>query len=294
MKFTHNEPKILVIGSSSIDLVLDTHHIPEAGETVIANSYETFFGGKGANQAVGTSRLGASTYFIGAVGMDPYGQQIMRHLVHEKVNVGFVVESEEAPTGTAYVTNSEGKNAIVVVPAANFCLNKQNIYNSERAFDNCDIILLQLEIPMDIIELIFELALLKGKKIGLYASPGKAISQDMISKSSFIVVKSTELSIVFGENTKDNILKEHPNKVFIRDHANSTIYFDGSEMKYYRDNHDEPISKMGMGDAFVSGFSVALLHQNSISDAVKFGNFVASKVAQKKGSQTGLPYFNEL
>lgn len=293
MKFTSNEPRILVIGSSSVDLVLDTHHIPEANETVIAHHSETFFGGKGANQAVGTSRLGASTYFMGAVGMDPYGQQIMRHLVHEKVNVGFVIESEDAPTGTAYVTNAENKNAIVVVPAANYSIKKQDIIDSERVFDHCDLVLLQLEIPMEIIEFVFETAISKGKKIGLYASPGKQISQQMIQNSDFIVVKSSELSLVFGENSKDTILKEHPNKVFIRDHFNSTIYFDGSEMKFYRDE-SQLISKMGMGDAFVSGFSVAMLHDNPINECVKFGNLVASKAAQKRGSQTGLPFLKEL
>ena len=79
MKVSAEQPKIIVVGSSSIDLVLNTSFHPEPNETVIAQKSETFFGGKGANQAVGTARLGASTFFIGCVGMDPYGQQILRN-----------------------------------------------------------------------------------------------------------------------------------------------------------------------------------------------------------------------
>ena len=90
MKISSEQPKIIIVGSSSIDLVLNASHHPAPNETVMATKSETFFGGKGANQAVGTARLGASVYFIGSVGMDPYGQQILRNLVDENVNVGFV------------------------------------------------------------------------------------------------------------------------------------------------------------------------------------------------------------
>ncbi len=108
MKFNSEQPKILVVGSSSIDLVLNTEKYPQANETVMAVRSETFFGGKGANQAVGTARLGANTMFIGCVGMDPYGQQILRNLVDQNVNVGFVHEDIDVATGTAYVTASGG------------------------------------------------------------------------------------------------------------------------------------------------------------------------------------------
>ena len=152
MKISSEQPKIIVVGSSSVDLVLNTTKFPQANETVIAEKSESFFGGKGANQAVGTSRLGSSVYFIGCVGMDPLGQQIMRNLVDEGVNVGFVTESEEAATGTAYVTCSEGKNAIVVVPAANYCLKIEDVENAEKFFQIADLVLLQLEISMEVVD----------------------------------------------------------------------------------------------------------------------------------------------
>ena len=294
MNITSEQPKIIVVGSSSIDLVLNTEHLPKPNETVMAQKSESFFGGKGANQAVATARLGASVYFIGCVGMDPFGQQILRNLVDEGVNVGYVVETEHAQTGTAYVTTSEGINSIVVVPASNSLLKPKHIAEAEKFFTTADLVLVQLEIPMDTIEYAIQLAKKNNNKVGVYASPAKKLSQEVIENADFIVAKSNELSIVFGEDQREEILRKYPNKLFVRDDSNSTTYFNGSEMKYYRNDHDSMLHKMGMGDAFTSGFAVALCHQNSIDDCVRFGNAVSLKVAKNRGSQSGLPYLKDL
>lgn len=294
MKITSEQPKIIVIGSSSIDLVLNTQNPPQPNETVMAEKSESFFGGKGANQAVATSRLGASVYFIGAVGMDPHGQQIMRNLVDEGVNVGYVVEIEDVPTGTAYVIAAKGVNSIVVVPASNFCLKPEHVTAAEKFFPTADLILVQLEIPMDVLEYTSQLAQKNDKKLGIYASPAKKLSDDVISNAAFIVAKSNELSIIFGDEPREEILRRYPNKLFVRDDTNSTTYFNGTEMKYYRNDHDSVLHKMGMGDAFTAGFAVALCHQNEIDDCVKFGNDVSLKVTKNRGSQRGLPYLKDI
>ncbi|KFF03990.1 ribokinase [Chryseobacterium luteum] len=293
MNFSSEQPKIIVVGSSSIDLVLETEKIPQTNETVLAVNSDSYFGGKGANQAVGTARLGASVYFIGCVGMDPLGQQIMRNLVGENVNVGFVYETDAESTGTAYVTTSNGNAAIVVVPAANKCLSIQHIEDADRYFHTVDLILVQLEVAMEVVEYTIRKAKKYGKKVGLYASPAMKISEGIIENVDFIVAKSSELHTVFGEEKREEILKKYFNKVFVRDDTNSTIYFDGTEMKYYRNDKDETVYKMGMGDAFTSGFAVALCHGNSIEDCVKFGNEVSSRVSGGKGSQTGLPRMSD-
>ncbi len=294
MKITSEQPKIIVIGSSSIDLVLNTANSPHPNETVMAEKSESFFGGKGANQAVATSRLGASVYFIGAVGMDPFGQQILRNLVDEGINVGYVVETEEAPTGTAYVVAAKGINSIVVVPASNYCLKPKHIAEAEKFFSTTDLVLIQLEIPMDVVEYTSELVKKNGKKMGIYASPAKELSAAVIENATFIVAKSNELSIIFGNEPREQILRKYPNKLFVRDDTNSTTYFNGTEMKYYRNDHDSVLHKMGMGDAFTAGFAVALCHQNNIDDCVKFGNDVSLKVTKNRGSQSGLPYLKDI
>ncbi len=293
MKLSGDQPKIIVVGSSSIDLVLNTEKFPMSNETVLATRSESFFGGKGANQAVGTARLGASVYFVGCVGMDPLGQQVMRHLVDEGVNVGFVKESVDEETGTAYVTAANNTNSIVVVPAANYHLKPNDVDAAEKYFSTADLVLLQLEIPMDVVEHTVKMAQRYGNKIGIYAAPAQKLSQEVLDAATFIVLKANELEDVFPHESRDEILRKYPNKIFVRDETNSSIYFDGNEMKYYRNEEDQNLMKMGMGDAFTSGFAVALCHGNSIADCVKFGNMVSLKVAGKRGSQTGLPFLKD-
>ena len=293
MKLSNIKPNIVVVGSSSIDLVLNTSKIPTANNTVLAESLQSFLGGKGANQAIATSRLGAQTYFISRVGMDPFGQQVLRNLNDEAVNVAYVVEDEDEGTGTAYVTASNEGNAITVVPAANYNLSPKDISEAEKYLVAADLILTQLEIPMQTVEFLFKKAEILNKKIGIYAAPASRLSEEIIQYASFIVAKSTDLEIIFGEGNREDIIKHLPNKLFVRDGANSTSYFDGKEMKYFRKNPRTEAHNMGLGDAFTSGFSIALLHGNSIEDCVKFGNDVALKAADYRGSQKGLPYLED-
>ncbi|MCY0971026.1 ribokinase [Chryseobacterium wangxinyae] len=293
MNFTSTQPKIVVVGSCSLDLILYTEKIPSSNETVMASSCDNYFGGKGANQAVGTARLGASVYFIGCVGFDPLGQQIMRNLVEEEVNVGYVTETDKDATGTAYVTSSDGEAAIVVVPAANNYLTTADVEEADRYIYGADMVLLQLEIPMNVVEYTVRKAKSYGKMVGLYASPGRPLTKEIIDSADFIVAKSSELEIIFGDDQREKVLKKYFNKVFIRDETNSTVYFDGTEMKYFRNEDESMVYKMGMGDAFTSGFAIALCHKNSIEECVKFGNEVSSKVSLGKGAQTALPRYSD-
>lgn len=294
MKLSNTKPQIVVVGSSSIDLVLKTSKIPTANNTVLAENLKSFLGGKGANQAIATSRLGAQTSLISRVGMDPYGQQVLRNLDDEEVNVTYVVEDENQDTGTAYVTASDEGNAITVVPAANYNLSPADIDEAEKYIGNADLILTQLEIPLQTVEYLFKKAKKLNKKIGIYAAPASRLSDQVIDYASFIVAKSTDLETIFGEGNHDEIMMHLPNKLFVRDGANSTSYFDGSEMKYFRKNPSTEAHSMGLGDAFTSGFSIALLHGNSIEDCVKFGNEVSLKAADYRGSQKGLPFLEEM
>lgn len=294
MNFSSEHPKIVVVGSCTLDLVLYTDKIPGCNETVIAKHSENYFGGKGANQAVGTARLGASVYFIGCVGIDPLGQQIMRNLVNENVNVGFVYETDQQSTAIAYVTSCGEDFSIVADPGSNKMITSKQVDDAEKYIHASDLVLLQLEIPMEVVEYTVKKAKDLGKLVGLYASPGTKINNELLDRVDFIIAKSNELSIIFGEDEREEILKKYFNKLFVRDETNSTIYFDGTEMKYFRNENESMVYKMGMGDAFTSGFAVALCHKNTIEDCVKFGNLVSSKVSLGKGAQSALPYLKDL
>ncbi|WP_103913945.1 PfkB family carbohydrate kinase [Halpernia humi] len=295
MKFNADySPKIVVVGSCSIDLVLNTSRMPQANQTILADRSQSFFGGKGANQAVATSRLGASVYFIGAIGADPHGQQICRNFREENINYGFLVEKPASSTGTAFVIASEGKNAITVVPAANNLLSPKDIDAAEKVISEADLVLTQLEIPLETIEYLYKKCEKLKVKIAIYAAPGQKLPQNIIDQSEFIIAKTCDLGAIFGPESREQIMKSLPNKLFVRDDTNSTIYFNGSEMSYYRNDPAQTAHKMGMGDAFTSGFAIAYCHKNQIKDCVKFGNDVSLKVAENRGSQSGLPFLKNV
>lgn len=294
MNFSKSQPKIVVIGSCSIDHFVTTDRLPASHEFVTAQKYEYFFGGKGANQAVGMSRLGAHVYFIGCVGMDPAGQQIMRNLVQENVNVGFVAETDQETTGSAFITKTDQDYSVVVIPAANQCLTTQKIDAADKYIRESDMILLQLEIS----DALLKHAVLKGKlyrkTVGLYASPARKVDQIILDQADFIVAKSNELSLVFGSENLESLLEKYSNKLFVRDETNSTVYQNGTNMKYQREENENMKYQIGMGDGFTCGFAYALAHGNQLEDCVQLGNKVSAEVSLKTGAQTGLPYLKDL
>lgn len=294
MKRSSVGPKILVVGSCSVDIVLRITHLPSENETILSNHIETFFGGKGANQAIGVSRLGASAYLVGSVGMDPHGQQVLRNLVEEKVNVGYIHEDSEVETGTAYVWSSKGKNSIVVSPAANYNVKKKNIDAAEKLFSTADLVLVQLETPMEAVVRTFELAQKYKTKLGIYAAPAMPIAKKILDYATFIVVKSKEVGTVFSDENRAQVLLKYSNKLMIREADFSTTFHDGQREVNIPQKITHEVFGMGMGDGFTSGFSVAYCRGNSIKDCVEFGNKVASKVSEKRGSHEGLPYLKDL
>lgn len=296
IQFLDESPKITVIGSSSIDLVMKTPKTWTPNQTMIVHNIESFFGGKGANQAVGCARLGASVYFIGCVGMDPAGQQILRHLVEEGVNVGYVHENAYAESGKAYIFKSQNKNTILVSPAANYELKPTHIAQAEKIIEKSDLVLIQLEIPMEAVEYSINLAYRHQVKIGVYASPAiAALPEELIHRIDFIVAKETDVETLFGNEDMEYIMKKYPNKLFIRSNANDTSYFDGQNVKNISKNYQEYIQNtIGTGDAFTSGFAVALFHKNTLEQCVRFGNEIAHRVSLEISAQKGIPKRTEI
>ena len=144
--------KVLVVGSINMDLVVETGHFPRPGQTLFAQRFATYPGGKGANQAVAAARLGAQVTMIGRVGNDAFGQRMTATLAAEGIDIRWIGVSPSAATGIAAITVCEGDNAILVVPGANGELSPEHLAASEQAFVDADIVLAQLEVPMVTIE----------------------------------------------------------------------------------------------------------------------------------------------
>jgi len=294
MNFSTSQPKVIVIGSCSIDQIVTAERLPKPNEFVSAQKSEFFFGGKGANQAVGMSRLGGHVYFIGCVGMDPAGQQIMRNLVQENVNAGFVTETDIETTGSAFITKTENDYSVVFIPAANQCLTAQSIDAADKYIRESDMVLMQLEISEELLKHAVLKAKLHHKTVGIYASPGRKIDQIVLDQTDFIIARSNELPLIFGSENLESILKKYANKLFVRDETNATVYHNGAEMKYQREENETMKYQIGTGDAFTCGFAYAFAQGNDLEDCVNLGNKVSAKVSVKTGAQTGLPYLKDL
>lgn len=292
--FQHSDtPKAVVVGSCSIDLVMGVEEIPQAGQTLMASRSASYLGGKGANQAVALTRMGMQVHLVGSIGMDPYGQQIMRNLHNEGVNVGFIHEDDDYATGTAFVTAAYRKNTIVIVPEANHRLSAAHVGLAERHFEQADVVLLQLESPPDAISEAVRLAKKYRKNIVLYASPATQLSPEITAAVDFIIIKESEVGHAFGGRSHEEILCELAGKLFIRCVDNSTKYSSGGQILHLASPQPVGPHLMGLGDAFTAAFAYGITAGFSTESAVAFGNQLSYFVSQKPGSQTGLPHPRE-
>ncbi len=200
--------KVLVIGSSNTDLIARLERFPVAGETVEGKHFLQAMGGKGANQAVAAHRLGGDVKFITSLGKDANGENALRQFRSEGLDVEASLIVEDIPSGTAMIwVDDSGENCIVVTPGANKRLLPEYILKKRDEIVSADILLLQMEIPLDTVKVICELASDAGKKIILNAAPACKIDAEVLQKISVLAVNETEAEIISGEKI-DNVGEE--------------------------------------------------------------------------------------
>ncbi len=150
---------IVVVGSLNVDLVVRTPRLPMPGETILGSDFRTFFGGKGANQAVAARRCGARVAMVGRVGTDAYGDAILQNLLREGIELSSLQRDPEAPTGVAVImVDGRGNNLIVVAPGANARLSAADIAAVQSVFVAAGLLVLQLEVPLEAVHKAIELA----------------------------------------------------------------------------------------------------------------------------------------
>lgn len=166
--------KLVVIGSSNMDLVVSTEHFPLPGQTVMGNKFMTNFGGKGANQAVAASLLGGDVTFICKVGNDNYGREMIEKFQKDGIDTQYVTATDQAATGIAVITvDANGENTIVVASGANGLLASEDIRNAEPAISQADVLLMQLETPIEPLCTAAQMAHKKGKYVILNPAPDR-------------------------------------------------------------------------------------------------------------------------
>lgn len=296
---------ICILGSINMDMVVEVDKIPKNGETVLAKSLDYNPGGKGANQAVAARRIDKGVTLLGSLGDDEYGNRILDDLLQEGVNTEHTKIVEDK-TGLAIINvDSRGENNIVVVPGANREVDVDYVVENRRVIGDSDILISQLEIPIDAVEEAFKIAKNNKTKTILNPAPARELSDELFLNTDIIIPNETETEILTGiyPDTEENMIKaakillyKGVKNVIITLGAKGSFFMNGDEYKHIEALDVEVVDTTAAGDSFVGAFASRLqsLEFLDIYYAIKIATKAASVTVQKKGAQQSLPYFRDI
>jgi ribokinase len=288
------KPKIAVIGSSSMDLVVTSKRRPLAGETVLGESFETVPGGKGANQAVAAARLGANVHMIGCVGDDAYGKEILDNLKANGVNTDYVKPVTQKKSGTAHIILAEGDNSIVVVKGANDFVTPDYVKEAMSLLKECDLIMIQQEVPEETVLEAARLCDEMGVPLLLNPAPAREIPDEVIEKAAYLTPNEHEAGILFRGQDLSKTLSKYPDKLFITEGAAGVRYHDGNVERLIPSFQVKVVDTTGAGDTFNAAFGTAIAEGQSMKDSLRFANRAASLSVTGFGAQGGMPTRDEV
>ena len=297
--------KIVILGSFVVDLTSRAPHLPVPGETVLGTSFKMGPGGKGANQGVAAKRAGADALMITKVGDDVFGRMAIENFDKEGFDTDYILIDDERETGTALIMVDEqtGQNKILVVGGACANFEDEDFVRIEPALKGADILLTQLEINMDAIERAIDIAHRAGADIVLNTAPVQPVSDEMLSKVTYVTPNEVEASLLTGVDIKSPEDAAKAAKVFFDKGIRGVVITLGEMGVYVSDGSREElippyrvdvVETTGAGDAFTGAFVTALAEGMDIFEAARFGNAGGALSVTKLGTAPAMPYRNEI
>jgi len=278
--------RVIVFGSINIDYVTNVTSHPKSGETILGENLKYFPGGKGANQAVSASRLGANTIMIGNVGNDSSADFMCDFLTSQEINISNVTKDNIA-TGTAFIAiDKSGENTIIVIPAANGKITNKQINNF--IFEDGDILVCQNEIPPEAILTAFKKA--KEKNVTIIYNPAPAIDvpNDLFELSDYIIVNETEY--IFYKQ-----LISSKSQTIIKTLGKNGVKVTSSKEEYHIEgNKVDVVDTTGAGDCFTGALATRLSFKDKLKDAIIYANKAASIATTVSGAGTSMPTQKEM
>ncbi len=288
--------KIGVVGSINMDMTVKAERIPLKGETVKGEDLEYIPGGKGANQAVAMAKLGAKVEMFGCVGDDAAGESLVKNLGENGVLTRCIKTVAGVPTGLAMITVGENDNTIIVVAGTNNHVDIDYVNEVKESILECEIVLLQHEIPQETIEYVVELCAKNGVKVVLNPGPARPVKQEILENVTYLTPNEHEAVILFGEDISfEDMMKKYPEKLVITQGSRgvSTCLKSG-EIVLVPARKAEVVDTTGAGDTLNGAFTVAVMEGRSITDALAFANTAAGLSTEKFGAQGGMPTYDEV
>lgn len=296
--------KILVIGSSNVDINVFLDKLPLKGETLLGDSMRYSYGGKGANQALACGKLGADVSFLSAVGDDDHGHTIIDNLSKYNVISDKIKISKDNVTGTALITiDANGDNTIVVVPSANYDCDLEYLKENDDEFKKSDFVLLQMEIPLESIEYSIRKAKEYEKTVILNPAPvHEGLDKDLFKMIDYLTPNETELDVLsrgLGDfdtiDEKIDALLEAGVKNIITTLGEKGAYLVNKDTRVLVPAIKvKALDTVGAGDCFNGAFVSALANNTGIEEAIKFANQAASIAVTRLGAQEAIPTLEEV
>ena len=278
-------PNVVVIGSLNIDYTLRVTRIPAPGETLTARSMFSCLGGKGANQAIAAARAGAKVALIGCVGEDESGARHLEALKNEGIDIRGI-ERSSTPTGVAFiVVDDAGENSIIVNPGANHEVTKAQVERHADLIREADVLLLQLESPLQVVRLAAELARAAGVRVILNPSPlTEAFLAERFEVDVLIVNEGEAQKLAPNRKLREAKCRQ----LVVTRGADSTLHVtEGGQVEYVPPKVS-PVDTVGAGDAFAGAFAVA--SSEGQAHAVAFANAAGALATKKAGAQPSIPW----
>lgn len=296
--------KILVVGSTNMDMVVKTNHIPKPGETVLGGTFFMNPGGKGANQAVSVSRLGGEVIFISKIGNDIFGKQSSKIFGDEGVNIGGIYAELNSPSGIALITvDKNGENSIVVAPGSNSFLDQDNVKDAMDKYPDADILLIQLEIPLETVKFAIKTAKKRNIKVILNPAPVNEEIIPVLDLIDIITPNSQEASALANhpienlESAKVAAKKINAlgvKTVIITMGKDGALLYDAGEFTMIESPQVNAVDTTAAGDVFNGALAVAIYEKKDIKAAVAFACRCAAISVTKMGAQSSIPHRNEV
>lgn len=296
--------KVLVVGSINIDYVLEVNHLPRKGETILCNEFTLVPGGKGANQACTCAKLGIETTLLGIVGNDDNGNFVLESLKESGVNTKYIQRSEENHSGMAFINvDKYGDNNIIVEQGANKEVTIDFINENLEVIDEADIIIMQLEIPVETVTYVARYAKERGKIVILDPAPAvKDLPSELLKNIDLIKPNETELQTLTGIDVKniedykvaakmlaDNGVPE----IIVTLGGKGALHFHNANVKYHQGKMVDVVDTTAAGDSFTASLGYMISRGHSIEEAIFFAIEISALVVTRKGAQSSIPTADE-
>ena len=296
--------KIIVVGSSNTDMVVQVPHIPAPGETVMGSELLTIQGGKGANQAVGAARAGGDVVFIACVSDDTFGTDSIENYKKDNIDTSFIKVEPGMHSGVALINVAEdGENSIAVAPGANSYLLPEDIMKAKDAFSGAGAVLVQLEIPLETVAAVAILAEEMKIPMILNPAPGAKLPEDILKRISIITPNETEAALLTGtREVNDDTIPVMAKKLYdlgietvILTLGSRGVYLLSSEFRGMIPGYSvKAVDTTAAGDVFNGALATALSGNKTVRQAIDFAQRAAAISVTRMGAQPSAPPLEEI